>query len=80
MAVLWNLERTDNRSSVTRTSVSLGEGARGDGSNRSGLQIVLFVLNGLLLFCAALQLFTPHFEIMFVLSIGLTSCYFWYVL
>lgn len=45
-----------------------------------GLRMVLFVLNGLLGWCALLQVLSPHFEFMFLLSLGLTGSYYWYVL
>lgn len=42
----------------------------------SGLRIILAMLNTLLFACAAFKVFSPHFEIMFVMSVCLTLLYF----
>lgn len=45
----------------------------------SFLRVILLSLNAFLGYCAVVGVFRPHFEIMFVLSLGLTASYFLYV-
>lgn len=47
--------------------------------SQSFLQGVLILLNTLMAICAFMKLFSPHFEIMLLLSLGLTGCYYMYV-
>ncbi|CDF34792.1 unnamed protein product [Chondrus crispus] len=44
-----------------------------------GVRLVLLVLNTFLGCCALMQLVVPHFAVLFVLSLGLTASYFWFV-
>lgn len=41
--------------------------------------MVLVSLNAFLGYCGVTGVFRPHFEVMFVLSLGLTACYYLYV-
>lgn len=43
------------------------------------MQVVLLSLNAFLGYCGVTGVFRPHFEVMFVLSLGLTGCYYLYV-
>ncbi|OSX68374.1 hypothetical protein BU14_2915s0001, partial [Porphyra umbilicalis] len=43
------------------------------------LQVILLALNAFLGYCAVVGVNRPHYEIMFLLSLGLTGSYVWYV-
>lgn len=43
------------------------------------LQVILLSLNAFLFYCAVVGVNRPHYEIMFLLSLGLTGSYVWYV-
>lgn len=72
MSVCLELEKTDGGALYVCMCVCLYVRDR-------VLRVVLFCLNVLLLVCSVRQVLSPHFEIMFLLSIGLTACYFLYV-
>lgn len=42
------------------------------------LQVILLSLNAFLFYCAVVGVHRPHYEIMFILSLGLTGSYVWY--
>lgn len=44
------------------------------------LQVILLSLNAFLFYCAVVGVHRPHYEIMFILSLGLTGSYVWFMI